>query len=116
MTKFCGKIIFVKSEETSPGVWSESDPIVKDVVGDVLKKNWRWERSDKMNDDLNISNQISIIADQFIYENLYAIKAVYWMGVSWKVTDVDVQRPRLVLSLGGVWNGYEEPVGSSEDS
>lgn len=114
--KFCGDVVYVKLEETAPGVWSEGDPIFKSYVGDVLKKTWRWERTDQLNDDLNISNQISIVADSFMLENLHFIKAVRWMGCCWKVNDIDVQPPRLVISLGGVWNGYEEQIGSSEDS
>lgn len=85
--------------------------IVEDVTreikyyGDVLKNNRRWEKSEGVNDDLNISNRISIVADAFAYDHFFAIKYVEWMGTKWKVTDIEVDRPRLILSIGGVWNG-----------
>lgn len=112
MAKFCGNVIYSRTRETSPGVWTE-EIVSRPYTGDVLSRNWRWENSQQVNDDLNVSNRISIVADQFAYENMFAIKAVKWSGACWKVTDVEQQRPRLILSIGGVYNDYEEPIGTS---
>lgn len=112
MAKFCGDVIYSRSRETSPGVWTE-ETVARPYTGDVLSRNWRWENSQQVNDNLNVSNRISIVADQFAYENMFAIKAVKWSGACWKVTDVEQQRPRLILSIGGVYNDYEEPTGTS---
>lgn len=107
MTKFCGKVGYVISEETSPGVFTEQIE-KKTYMGDVVRNTYRWDRSEHLNDNLNISNSISIVADSFAYEHLPAIKFVEWMGGRWLVSSVEIQRPRLVLTLGGVYNGPED--------
>lgn len=104
MAKFYGVIGFVETVETESGVWEESATERK-YSGDVVKDSKRWQTSENLNDDLTINNKISIIADLFAYENFSMIRYVKWMEVSWKVTNIDVERPRLVLSIGGVYNG-----------
>lgn len=104
--KFYGKIGFAETKETSPGIW---EPTITEKVyyGDVIRNSRRWEKSDKLNDDLTIQNQISIVADQFCYTNLQAMKYVEWLGSKWEITDVEIDRPRMTLSIGGVYNGLE---------
>ena len=104
MAKFYGIIGFVETVETSPGVWEES-ATERNYSGDVIKDSKRWQAGENLNDNLTINNKISIIADPFAYENLPMIRYVKWMGVSWKITNIDVERPRLILSIGGVYNG-----------
>lgn len=73
--------------------------------GDVIRNTRMLQSSpDKLNDDLTISNQISILATPFAVKNFHTIKYVKYMGTAWKVTSVEVQYPRLILSLGGVFN------------
>lgn len=76
--------------------------------GDILKVRKRTDSSEKLVDDISVDNQISIIADAFAYENFFCMKYVKWNGTRWKITSVEVQRPRLILSLGGVYNGPTE--------
>ena len=104
MAKFYGIIGFVETVETSPGVWEES-ATERNYSGDVIKDSKHWQAGENLNDNLTINNKISIIADPFAYENLPMIRYVKWMGVSWKITNIDVERPRLILSIGGVYNG-----------
>lgn len=116
MAKFCGKVIFSKMIESAPSVWTE-ETAYRPYTGDVLSRNWRWDQSSQqVNDNLNVSNRISIVADQFAYENMFAIKAVEWSGACWKVTDVEQQQPRLILSIGGVYNYAEESTETGCDS
>lgn len=105
MGKFFGEIGYAISEQTSPGVWT--DEIVKrNYFGDLDRNISRWSvSSDSTNDDLNINNQISILADPFAYQNFQSMKYVEIMGTKWKITNVEVKYPRLVLSVGGVYNG-----------
>lgn len=63
------------------------------------------ESGETLSDDVSISNMISIIADPYAYENFFAVKYVEWQGVKWNVKSIDVQPPRLVLTIGGVYNG-----------
>jgi len=103
MAKFYGEIGYSKSTEIRPGVWDEVIT-KKDYSGDVVRNNRRVVPSDTLNDNVVISNEISIVADPFANENIYCMKYVKYMGVLWKVLSVEVQYPRLILSLGGVYN------------
>ena len=104
MAKFYGVVGYVDTQETAPGVYTEVATERK-YYGDVLKNLKRYVSSEYLNDNLTVSNSISIMADAYAYDNFIAIRYVKWMGANWKVTDVEVQRPRLILSLGEVYNG-----------
>lgn len=103
MAKFCGVIGYGEAKETYPGVWEES-VTEKYYYGDILQFNRRTESSGNLNDDLNINNKISIVADPFVYQNFHMIKYVKWFGAKWKVTNAEIQFPRLILTIGGVYN------------
>lgn len=106
MAKYYGKIGFALTEETVPGVWTES---IKEVnyYGEILTDTRRWEATEQLNDDLKISNRFSIISDPFISANIHTIRYLTWMNVKWKVNSIEVAYPRLILSVGGVYNGEE---------
>ena len=106
MAKYCGKIGYFTTYEKVPGVWV--DQIVERIsYGDILRNTRRLERSENLNDNINISNQISIVADPYAFENFHHIKYVEFMGIKWKVTDISVEYPRLLLTLGGEYNGEQ---------
>lgn len=108
MSKFYGKVGYTFIDESdSPSVWVESEPVIRQYYGDVLRDTRSLNNGTSVNDDLTVNNSISILADAFAYEHFFAIAFVEWMGVRWKVTNVEVQRPRLILSLGGVYHGHE---------
>lgn len=104
MAKFFWKVGYGVSEETAPGVWSD---VITEVqyYGDILRNTRQESNGAKINDDLTVSNSISIVADPFAVQNFFAIRYVEWMGSLWNVSDVEVQIPRLLLRLGGVYNG-----------
>lgn len=83
----------------------EDYTIERRYFGDVLRNTRRYEAGSDILDNLRINNQISIVADAYAYEHFFAIKYVKWMGTYWVVTNVEVQRPRLLLTIGGVYNG-----------
>ncbi len=104
MAKYYGKIGYIETKQTSPGVWEE----VKEeryYDGDVIRNTRRWESNNNLNDNLNVSNQISIVADPYAYKNFHSMRYAEWMGTLWKITEVEVLYPRLVLTIGGVYNG-----------
>jgi hypothetical protein len=104
MAKFYGAIGYAVSTETSPGVWT--DVITEKVYyGDTVKNTRRLEAGEGLNDNINISNLISIVSDPYANQNFHTMKYIKWMGTEWKITNVDVQRPRLILTIGGVYNG-----------
>ncbi|MCD8090085.1 MAG: hypothetical protein LUD81_05590 [Clostridiales bacterium] len=103
MAKFYGSIGYGETTETSPGVWEEVITERK-YFGDVLQFTRRWENGQGLNDDLNISNKISIVADPFAYEHFHTMRYAEWLGAKWKVSSVEVAYPRLILNIGGVYN------------
>lgn len=104
MNKYYGKIGFAVTEETVPGVWEEK---IKErgYYGDVITNRQRWEPGQSINDNVNVNNQISIVMDPFAFEHLSTIKYLEYAGALWKVTNVEIHSPRLLLSFGGVYNG-----------
>lgn len=104
MAKFYGKVGYAITKETSPGVWKPS--IVERMYsGDLVRNTTRkLESSGEVNDNITISNDISIVADQFAIENFGSMIYAEFMGTKWKISSVEVQYPRLLLSLGGVCN------------
>lgn len=104
MGKYYGEIGYAITVENSPGLWEE-EISTKNYYGDVFKDNRKTQSSGSVNDNLNISTIVSIIADPFAYENFQFIRYASFMNAKWKVTDVDVKYPRLNLTLGGLYNG-----------
>lgn len=104
MAKFHGNVGFVSFVEKTPGVDVEQ-PVEREYFGDVTRISKRWESAQQVNPNLTVNNQISIVADQYARDNLFAIRYVSWMGANWQVTTAEVQYPRINLTIGGVYNG-----------
>ena len=103
MAKFYGKVGYADTSETAPGVWTEVIT-EREYYGDVLRISRRLQSTDQLNDDIIIDNEFSIVADPFAYQNFHSMRYIEWMGAKWKITKVNVQSPRLILSVGGVYN------------
>lgn len=103
MPKLYCEIGFAETTETVPGIWEEQIVPYK-YYAELNRNNRRLQTSDKVNDDLTISNEISIIADPYARLNFHMMRYVEFMGAKWKITSVDVQYPRLNLTLGGLYN------------
>lgn len=104
MAKFFGAIGYAVTSETAPGVYEEQI-IEREYFGDVNRNIRKLENSEYLNDDINVSNEISIVSDPFANENFYSMRYAEFMGTKWKITSVEVKYPRLILTLGGVYNG-----------
>lgn len=104
MAKFFGAIGYAVTSETTPGVYEEQI-IEREYFGDVNRNIRKLENSEHLNDDINVSNEISIVSDPFANENFYSMRYAEFMGTKWKITSVEVKYPRLILTLGGVYNG-----------
>lgn len=104
MAKWYGKVGYAISTEVRPGVWAPK-PVERPYYGDQIKNIAKWNPSGEVIDDLNVANQISIVADPFAYENFHSIKYIEFMGAMWKVTSIEPRHPRLILSIGGLYNG-----------
>lgn len=103
MAKFYGNIGFMTTKMTAPDVWTESI-VERPYYGDMLKATRQWDAGENLNDDTNINNRISIVADPFALNHFGSIRYIVLSDQKWKVKSIDVEYPRLVLALGGVYN------------
>lgn len=104
MAKFHGEIGYGETVEKAPGVW-EDVITERSYFGDIIRNSRQLREGEEINNDLSVSNSISIVADAYANEHFFAIRYVKWAGTLWKVSNVEVQSPRLILRLGGVYNG-----------
>ena len=104
MAKFSGMVGYIFDEEIRPGVYKPRKE-ERHSFGDVLENIRHWEPGEGSNSDMNLGNRISILADDYAYKHCSAIRYVRWMNADWSVAKMDVQRPRIILTLGGVYNG-----------
>ena len=105
MAKFYGKIGYAASTvEIKPGVYEEQI-VERSYYGDLIRNTRRLQSADQVNDDINISNEISIVADPYATNNFHTMRYAVFMGTKWKISNVEVSYPRLILTLGGVYNG-----------
>lgn len=105
MARFYGAVGYIVYEETARDVHEEI-PVERMYKGELLKNYRRLENGDGVNDNVSIQNQISIVADPYANTHIHAMRYVKWRGTAWKITTVDAsQYPRLILTLGGVYNG-----------
>ena len=104
MAKFYGTIGYVNTVETEPGMWEEQKT-ERQYFGELVKNTRRLEGSGGVNDNVNIFNEVSIVADPYAYENFHAMRYIKFMGAKWKISNIEVRYPRLILTIGGVYNG-----------
>lgn len=107
MSKFYGEIGYAVTKETAPGVYTETVE-KRNYYCDLLRNSRSMQSSGQVNENINISNEISIVADPFAMENFHSMLYVNYMGANWKVSNVEVRYPRLILTIGGVYNGQTD--------
>lgn len=104
MAKFFDSIGYGQNKEVRPGVW---DDVITErkYYGDVVRNIRKSNEGEQLNNNINVQNTFSIVADAYAYEHIFEMRYILWMGQYWIVTDVEVKRPRLQLRVGGVYNG-----------
>lgn len=106
MAKFYGAIGYAETVETTPGVWKEQ--IAEHYYyGDLIRNTRRLQTADQLNDNINVANEISIVADPFAINNFHSMRYVEFMGAKWKISSVEVRHPRLILTVGGLYNAEQ---------
>lgn len=113
MAKWYGKIGYAETVETEPGLWEEQI-VEHPYFGDLNSNRWKRQASGGVNDDINLANEISILADPFAVQNCSKMVYADVMGTKWKISEVEIQYPRLILTVGGVWN--ENSSGTSDEA
>lgn len=106
MAKYYGEIGYGELVETAPGVWTEQITR-RQYYGELIRNTRRLQSADQLNDNINISNELSILADPYANEHFHSMRYAELMGAKWKITNVEVKYPRLILTLGGLWNGEQ---------
>lgn len=114
MAKFFGKIGYIDTVESEPGYWEEK-AIEREYYGDITRNTSRYQQDGHVNEDIVVNNVLSIVADPYANKNFQHMRYVEWMGAKWKISNVEVQYPRLLLTLGGVYHEYEENSSESSD-
>lgn len=117
MNRFYGPIGFVSSQESyeGSGIW-EDIVVEKNYRGNIVKNIKKWDTDpSQLNKNLNISNTISIIADPYVSNHLQSIRYIKWLGSYWEIISVSVELPRLVLTIGGVYNGPTAETSESSE-
>ena len=104
MAKYYGVIGYAETVETAPGVYEEQIT-ERNYYGELVRNTRRLQTSNQINDNINIANEISVIADPFATQNFHAMRYIEFMGAKWKITNVEVRYPRLILTIGGLYNG-----------
>ena len=103
MAKYYGSVGYEDTVETEPGIFTEQI-VPRDYYGDIIRNNRKLENAGEINDSINVTNQISIVADPYALENFWRIRYATFMDQKWKVKEVNVEFPRLILTLGGLYN------------
>lgn len=111
--KYCGRVGYLGQQDSGSGVWIEN-PTERRYYGDVIRNNRKRDTTpDTPNDSVTLNNSISIVADTYAFDHVVNIGYIEWCGAWWTVTNVEVNRPRLIITIGGVYNG---PRADTEDS
>ena len=114
MAKFYGKIGYIQTVESEPGYWEEK-AIEREYYGDITRNSSRYQQDGHINENIVINNIVSIVADPYANENFQHMRYIEWMGTKWKITNIEVQYPRLILTLGGIYHEYETNASNSSD-
>lgn len=114
MAKWFGSVGYEEEKEIRPGVW---DQVIteREYCGDTYRNMRKLQNSGEVNDTVTLANTVSIVADPYAMNHFHSIRYATFSGARWKVTDVEPQYPRLLLTLGGVWNG-NTPRGTSGET
>lgn len=104
MAKFYGAIGYGEAVETAPQIFEEKIT-ERFYYGDVIRNMRKMDNGEYLHEEINVNNSISIVSDAYADHHFFAIRYVTWMGTRWKVSTVEVVPPRLILSIGGVYNG-----------
>ena len=104
MAKWSANIGFNTLVETEPGYWEEQI-VEKHYTGDVITHSIKRQNSESVNQNINISSSISIIANPFANKHCSEMTYITYMGAKWKISDISPEFPRLKLTIGDLYNG-----------
>lgn len=111
MRKYHGMIGFAENKEIATDIWDDRI-IERHYYGDIDRNASRWSQADTLSGDLQINNQFSIVGDTYAFENYSNIRYLTWQNNRWTVSSVEEQYPRLIINIGGIYNGQTPNIES----
>lgn len=111
--KYSGMVGYGIQEEVAPGIWRERI-VERKYLGDVVQTAWHSQAAaSTLNDNPSLNCQIEIVADAFAWANYGNIRYVVYENSKWKVSSIQVRRPRLILNFGSIYN--DQTIGGVEN-
>jgi hypothetical protein len=104
LARFAGLVGYATQVEEAPGVWSP-DETSKMMKGDIIRQSSTSQDNGKVNSDISLNHRVSLLGDAYAFNSYYAIKWIQIDGRKWEVTSVEIKRPRIIVTVGGLWNG-----------
>jgi hypothetical protein len=104
MSRYAGLVGYVTQEESVPGVWSPVDKSVM-MKGDLIRQSSSVQNGDKVNSDVSLNHRVSLLGDSYAFNNYFNLKWIELDGLKWEASSIELQRPRIIVTVGGVWNG-----------
>lgn len=102
MAKYAGKVGFAIQKETSPGVWTD-EIVERKMRGDVIGASSSFRPGESVNEDITLGHRLSLMGDPYAYENFTGLRYITYLGVKWRITGVEIQRPRMIVTVGGMY-------------
>ena len=104
MARFSGPIgINRGTVETAPGI-IKRNIVEVEVTGEVRQLKFRWPEAG-MRDGLKAQHVLSVVTPEDSEIDLTEAVYIGWQGRKWSVTSIQYKRPRVELTLGGLYNG-----------
>lgn len=92
-----------KNKEVRPGVW-KMQPEEVTHRAKLLTYNKDYDSGEEVNDDLKLRNRYEIVMKdkKLDYQDM---RYVIVKGTKWKVSALEFLEVRIIITLGGVYNG-----------
>lgn len=103
MARFSGKVGYITQEETTPGVWTPKEKS-RTMKGDIIRQVSNYTSGESVNDDISLNHRVSLVGDAYAFGNYFNMKWIQIDSQKWKISSIEVQRPRLIVTVGGLWN------------
>ncbi len=104
MTRFRGSIgINRGSVETSPGIFEPSIEELE-VTGEMRNPSARWP-AHQQGGSVSARHALSIVTPEDSIVDYTEVVYVIWQSQKWSVVSIQYKRPRIELTLGGLYNG-----------